>query len=34
MGAKRAGDLFGCEVLAKHGVQHRHCEVGQEGCVP
>lgn len=34
MGAERAGDLFGCEMLTKHGGQHQHCEVGQEGRVP
>lgn len=33
MGAKRAGDLFGCEMLTKHGGQHQHREVGQEGRV-
>ena len=34
MGAERAGDLFDCEMLAKHGVQQKHREVGQEGRVP
>lgn len=32
MGLKRAGDLLGFEMLAKHRVQHH--DVGQEGRAP
>lgn len=34
MGAKRAGDLSGWDILAKHGAQHLHHGRGQEGHVP
>lgn len=34
MGAKRIGDLSGCDILAKHGAQHLHHEGDRRATSP